>query len=422
MEKAFDRIEWNFLTEVLRRFGFTDEFIDLVNACIRENHFSLLVNSTSIPLFTATRGLWQGDPLSPTLFILVEEVLSRTLSRAVTRGLIQPYHSKRGCLIISHSLFADDAILFLNGCEAFIKGLMTIISSYERATGQLVNASKSSFMVTSSATISIIRRIQNLTGFSHGFSRGHLPFDYLGCLIFLGRRRIHYFDALVGKLRKKLAGWKLQLLSPGGRIQLIRHVLMSMPLHLLAVHEVPDTVLQTIRRICTSFLWDGQLEGPRRQRRVSWEKACRPMDEGGLGIRRPQDVLNMLQKKLVWRMRTTPSVLGSFVSTKYGEWARLPADIKGVKRWADWQRHWLEMVPLIRWRVGRGAISAWYDTWLEDAPLASFTTFTSSWPRLTVAQLLQGDTRLLIERHGLPSDLLPAITITKTSFIEDQPI
>ncbi|CAA6671236.1 unnamed protein product [Spirodela intermedia] len=339
MEKAFDRIEWNFLTEVLRRFGFTDEFIDLVNACIRENHFSLLVNSTSIPLFTATRGLWQGDPLSPTL-ILVEEVLSRTLSRAVTRGLIQPYHSKRGCLIISHSLFADDAILFLNGCEAFIKGLMTIISSYERATGQLVNASKSSFMVTSSRSnrglmsiisryeraagqlvnaskssfivgpstpIGTIRRIQGLIG----FSRGHLPFDYLGCLIFLGRRRIHYFDALVGKLRKKLAGWKLQLLSPGGRIQLIRHVLMSMPLHLLAVHEVPDTVLQTIRRICTSFLWDGQLEGPRRQRRVSWEKACQPTDEGGLGIRRPQDVLNILQKKLVWRMRTTPSVLGS---------------------------------------------------------------------------------------------------------------
>ncbi|CAA7390411.1 unnamed protein product [Spirodela intermedia] len=88
-------------------------------------------------------------------------------------------------------------------------------------------------MVGPSTPIGTIRRIQGLTGFSHG----HLPFEYLGCLIFLGRRCIHYFDALVGKLRKKLAGWKLQLLSPGGRIQLIHHVLMSMPLHLLAVHE-----------------------------------------------------------------------------------------------------------------------------------------------------------------------------------------
>ncbi|CAA7397131.1 unnamed protein product [Spirodela intermedia] len=374
MEKAFDRIEWSFLIKVLRRFGFTDDFIDLIDACVRENHFSLLVNGSSTPFFTATRGLRQGDLLSPTLFILVEEVLSRSLTRAINQGLIRPYYSKRGCPIISHSLFADDAILFLNGCETSIRGLMSIISRYERAAGQLVNASKSSFTVGPSTPIGTIRRIQGLTR----FSRGHLPFDYLGCPIFLGRRRIHYFDALVGKLRKKLVGWKLQLLSPGGRIQLIRHVLMSMPLHLLAVHEVPDTILQTIRRICTSFLWDGQLEGPRRQRRVSWEKACRPTDEGGLGIRRPQDVLNMLQKKLVWRMRTTPSVLGSFVLAKYGEWARQPTDIKGVKRWVDCQRHWLEMVPLIRWRVGRGAISAWYDTWLEDTPLACFTTFTSS--------------------------------------------
>ncbi|CAA7403208.1 unnamed protein product [Spirodela intermedia] len=88
-------------------------------------------------------------------------------------------------------------------------------------------------MVGPSTPIGTIRHIQGLTR----FSRGHLPFEYLECPIFLGHRRIHYFDALVGKLRKKLAGWKLQLLSLGGRIQLIRHVLMSMPLHLLAVHE-----------------------------------------------------------------------------------------------------------------------------------------------------------------------------------------
>ncbi|CAA7397136.1 unnamed protein product [Spirodela intermedia] len=57
MEKAFHRIEWKFLTEILRRFGFTDKFIDLVDACVKENHFSLLVNGTSTPFFTITRGL-----------------------------------------------------------------------------------------------------------------------------------------------------------------------------------------------------------------------------------------------------------------------------------------------------------------------------------------------------------------------------
>ncbi|CAA7401133.1 unnamed protein product [Spirodela intermedia] len=159
MEKAFDRIEWSFLIKVLRCFGFTEDLINLVDACVRENHFSLLVNGSSTPFFTAMRGSRQGDPLSPTLFILVEEVLSRSLTRAINQGLIRPYYSKRGCPIISHSLFADDAILFLNGCETSIRGLISIISRYERAVGQLLNASKSSFMVGPSTPIGTIRCI-----------------------------------------------------------------------------------------------------------------------------------------------------------------------------------------------------------------------------------------------------------------------
>ena len=186
-------------------------------------------------------------------------------------------------------------------------------------------------MVAPSTTINTIRHIQDITS----FSCSHLLFNFLGCPIFSGRTRVHYFDRLLSKLKKKLAGWKLQLLSPGGHIQLIRHVLMSMPLYLLVVYEVPDTILRSIQQICTSCLWDGKLEGPRRQCRVSWEKACRPLDEGGLGIRRPEDVLDMLQKKLVWRMKTTTTPLRSLVSAKYGKWAHQLSDINSVKMWAN---------------------------------------------------------------------------------------
>ena len=202
MEKAFDRIKWRSSAEVLRRYGFATAVIDLVDICVKENHFSLLVNGHSTPFFTAYRGLRQGDLLSPTLFILIEEILSRSLILAIAQGLIQPYYSKIGCLIISNSMFADDVILFLNGCEASIQGLMRILSGYERATRQLVNTSKSSFMVAPSTTINTIRRIQDITS----FSRSYLHFDYLGCPIFSRRTRVHYFDGLLSKLRKKLVG------------------------------------------------------------------------------------------------------------------------------------------------------------------------------------------------------------------------
>ena len=173
-------------------------------------------------------------------------------------------------------------------------------------------------MVAHSTTIYTIRRRQAITS----FSRSHLPFDYLGCPIFSGRTRVHYFDGLLSTLRKIPAGWKLQLHSHGGRIQLIWHVLMIIPLHLVAIHEVPHTILLSIRQICTSFLWDIKLEGPTRQRRVSWEKVYHPLDEGGLRIKRLEDILDMLQKKLVCTMMTTSIPMGSLVSAKYGKWAR----------------------------------------------------------------------------------------------------
>lgn len=184
-----------------------------------------------------------AGPLSPTLFILIEEVFSWTLSWVVTCGLIQIYHLKRGYSIILHSLFVDDMILFLNGCKRSIKRVISIILSYEQATWQLLNASKCNFMVTSFTTISTIWHIQDIIR----FSQEHLPFDYLGCPIFLGCTHLHYFDTLLCKPRKKLVKWKLQLLFLRGHIQLIYHMLMSMFLYLFEIHKVLDTILWFLR-------------------------------------------------------------------------------------------------------------------------------------------------------------------------------
>ena len=79
-QKAFDMIEWRSIAEVLGRFGFVTVVINLVDVCVKENDFSLLVNGNSTLLFIATRHLRQGDSLSPTLFILVEEILSISLT------------------------------------------------------------------------------------------------------------------------------------------------------------------------------------------------------------------------------------------------------------------------------------------------------------------------------------------------------
>ena len=115
IEKAYDHVNWNFLMYMLRRCGFSAKWRQWIYTCISTVRFSLLVNGSAQGFFPTSRGLRQGDPLSLLLFITVMEVLSRMLERAVAGGYISRF-SIGNCigaeLSISHSLFADDTLIF----------------------------------------------------------------------------------------------------------------------------------------------------------------------------------------------------------------------------------------------------------------------------------------------------------------------
>ena len=87
-----------------------------------------------------------------------------------------------------------------------------------------------------------------------GFVRGSLPFSYLGCTIYKGISKQVYFEDTILKIQKKVAGWKSKLLSPDGKLILIKHVLSSMPIHVLSVFDVPKVVLKRIQSIMANFL------------------------------------------------------------------------------------------------------------------------------------------------------------------------
>lgn len=118
--KAFDMVNWNFLKQLLLKFGFCPCFVQLIFNNLQGAWFSVLVNGVSSGFFQASRGLKQGDPLSPYLFILVAEAFGRGLKFLVSEGAVQQFALPRQAIPISYLAFADDLILFTRASGASV--------------------------------------------------------------------------------------------------------------------------------------------------------------------------------------------------------------------------------------------------------------------------------------------------------------
>ncbi|XP_058076430.1 uncharacterized protein LOC131225018 [Magnolia sinica] len=115
MKKVYDKVDWAFLKQVLTRFGFSSKWVNIVENCWASCWFSVLINGEVMGFFKSSCGLRQGDPLSPSLFILGAEVLSQGLKHMVSIGSCAPFTLRRGCPQVSHLLYADDTLLLVNG-------------------------------------------------------------------------------------------------------------------------------------------------------------------------------------------------------------------------------------------------------------------------------------------------------------------
>ena len=259
MMKAFDRVSWWFLRQLLCKFGFDYRFILLILNNLSHSWFFVLVNGRARGFFQASRGIKQGDPLSPLLFILASEALSRGLNAQVADGSVAPYATLRGCVRVIHLSFTDDIIIFAHGDRRSVGNLIRFLTLYQTTAGQRVNTHKSLFIISRRCGTSQIRRIQQMTGFRHG----SLPLSYLGCHLYAGRRKKVYFQFLIDKFIAKLAGWQKKLLSQGGRLILIKHVLSAIPTHVLAVMDLPSRVLKDLERIMVNFFWGPTELGPK---------------------------------------------------------------------------------------------------------------------------------------------------------------
>jgi len=146
MSKAYDRVEWCFLESIMRQLGFAEVFIRRIMSCVTTVSYSFSLNGEDVCEVKPTRGLRQGDPISPYLFLLISEGLSMLFRNAQRSGTITGIRVCRNAPEVSHVLFADDAIFFCQATPSQASNMVEILRLYESWTGQQINFQKSNIL------------------------------------------------------------------------------------------------------------------------------------------------------------------------------------------------------------------------------------------------------------------------------------
>ena len=142
MSKAYDGVEWRFLIEIMKKMGFCDAWVTLIYECISTVSYSILVNGEPKGEISPTRGIRQGDPLSPYLFLLCSEGLNRMIQQAARDNVIRGFSLCKNGPKITNLFFADDTLLFCRARMEDLQAIQHILSLYEGASGQQINREK----------------------------------------------------------------------------------------------------------------------------------------------------------------------------------------------------------------------------------------------------------------------------------------
>eukprot|EP00253_Pinus_taeda_P012958 PITA_12958 len=246
--------------------GFNSPLINTIAACISGPWISPLINGRPCEAFQSTRGLRQGCPLSPYLFILMAESFSQALDHNRRVGIITGIEYGNGVKNINHSQFADDTLLIGGASTTIARRFKHLLDQYMGYSGGAVNFHKSC-VYGWNITNQTVHNIASIFGVTYKMEWNH--FSYLGMPVSLGPLKAETWNEIIDKA-PAIFHHKLEIA--------LRH-----------------------------FLWQGGKKDKSRFNLVNWKNVIQSQDRGGLGIRSPK-ILNLaFGVKMVWRLITGPA-------------------------------------------------------------------------------------------------------------------
>lgn len=251
MMKAYDRVEWSFLHGCLLKLGFADPWIQTIMRCVTSVRYAVRINGELTYPVTPSRGLRQGDPISPYLFLLCTEGLSSILQKKESMGVIQGIRNGRLGPPISHLLFEDDSIFFARSDLHSVQGLKDALQAYCKASGQKINLQKSSIFFGQNCP----EEIKNSVKETLQVSVEILQDTYLGMPTEIGRASIGSFLFLPERVWRRVNGWNDRPMSRAGKETMLKAVAQAIPTYVMSCFKLPVTTCEKMKSCILDHWW-----------------------------------------------------------------------------------------------------------------------------------------------------------------------
>ena len=363
-EKAFDKIEHQAMIDIMKTKGFGNKWIQWMHLIFSSATSSVLLNGSLGKTFHCKRGVRQGDPLSPLLFVLAADFLQSLINKARAMGLLNLPIPMEHNLDFPVVQYADDTLIIAEGCTKQLFFLKSLLNTFFLTTGLKVNFNKTRMIPINTPP----EKLEILSK-TFGCQIGELPFTYLGLPLSLNKPRAQDFIPLINKCQIRLSGLS-SLLNQAGRLELTNAVFTSLPTFYMCSLEVPKAVLKQIDKFRKNCLWQGGEVNARKPPKAAWKMICLPKKDGGLGvldIRKQNEALMMKNLYKFFNKKDTPWV--NLIWNKYYRNGKLP---NHTKKGSFWWRDNLKLLSsfknLTNITPGVGdSCFFWTDSWRSQA-------------------------------------------------------
>ncbi|XP_057965341.1 uncharacterized protein LOC131155910 [Malania oleifera] len=267
--------------------------------CVSTASFSVSLNGRLNGFFKGRKGLRQGDLLSPLLFFIFVEYLSRLLKSLEGKFRFK-FHPKCDELKITHLAFADDLMLFSKGDAVSVNDLMDCLKEFSQCSGLSANCLKSN-LYQAGMKPRDLEIILNQTG----FKKGKFPFRYLGVPLLSSKLNAAHYRPLIDRIAGLFKGWPGHTLTYAGRLEVINSIIQGIECFWLAIFPIPRNVLNQVIKLCQVFQWGGK-----RKALVAWREIYKPKQEGGLGVVDLKTWNRALLTKALWNVQAKKDSYG----------------------------------------------------------------------------------------------------------------